>query len=49
MLNKLLKNQILSPLLPSNQTLTDVDSDQFSDLMEKWTESAMKPPYVGVP
>jgi len=42
----LLSDQTLSPLMPSNKTLTELDDADFSSTMAKWTESAMKAPYV---
>jgi len=47
MLDKLLRDEMLSPLLPSNQTIATADQNDFRDMMEKWTESAMAAPYVG--
>jgi serine carboxypeptidase-like clade I len=48
MLVKLLQkeNGLLSPLLPSNRTLTGMDVLTFQDAMDDWTESAMAEPYV---
>jgi cathepsin A (carboxypeptidase C) len=37
---------LLSPLMPSNQTLAKLDDKEFSSTMNEWTESAMKAPYV---
>jgi serine carboxypeptidase-like clade 1 len=46
MLERLLNYQELSPLLPDNATLTDLDDNGFSAAMEAWTEAAMREPYV---
>ena len=47
MVDKLIKNEMLSPLLISNETLATIDDKAFRRFMENWTESAMVPPYVG--
>ena len=46
MLSKLLKLEHLSPLLPSNATLTSVCTLGFHEMMKKWTEKAKQCPYV---
>jgi hypothetical protein len=46
MLSKLLNLEHLSPLLPSNETLTKVCTMGFNDIMGEWTEKAKKCPYV---
>lgn len=46
MLSKLVKFEHLSPLLPSNDTLTSVCTMGFNDMMGKWTEKAKKCPFV---
>lgn len=46
MLDKFLQNEMLSPLLPSNQTIGTSDEKDFKNMMEKWTESAKATPYV---
>ena len=46
MLQKLINYEDLSPLLPSNKTLTELDDNSFYDAMNKWTESARTHPYV---
>jgi serine carboxypeptidase-like clade 1 len=48
MLSKLLKKQDLSPLLPSNQTLTAMSDNDFSHTLEEWTEKAMMAPFVDI-
>lgn len=45
-LEKLLTNKMLSPLLPSNETLAKMEKKAFHEMMEEWTESAMAAPYV---
>lgn len=47
MLEKLVKNEMLSPLLPTNSTLLNAGPGAFNSLMEEWTELARVPPYVG--
>jgi len=46
MLSKLLQEQPLSPLLPTNATLEHVCSMEFSDMMNNWTETAKNCPYI---
>ena len=46
MLDKFLSNKMLSPLLPTNQTLLELGNVDFKRYMEKWTESARVAPYV---
>jgi cathepsin A (carboxypeptidase C) len=46
MLSKLIKLRPLSPLLPTNQTLTDSCEMGFRKMMSNWTEKAKKCPYV---
>ena len=36
----------LSPMLPSNATLKEMDDDTFSATMSAWVKAAQKPPYV---
>jgi len=38
--------ELLSPLMPSNETMAKLDDHEFASTMEEWTESAMKAPYV---
>merc|ERR1711957_41427 len=38
--------QILSPLLPINQTIAEMTDKEFSTAMDEWTETAMGPPFV---
>jgi serine carboxypeptidase-like clade 1 len=46
-LNQFLSNgKLLSPLLPSNATLTELSDADFLTAMNGWTEAAMKAPYV---
>ena len=47
MLEKLVKDEMLSPLLPTNSTLLNAGPGDFRTLMEDWTELARVPPYVG--
>jgi hypothetical protein len=37
---------MLSPLLPSNKTLTQMKGHDFNVAMDAWTEAAMSPPFV---
>ena len=46
MLDKLLNDAMLSPLLPTNETLVNAGTVEFKRLMEEWTESARRAPYV---
>lgn len=46
MLDKLVNNEMLSPLLPTNATLVNAGHVEFKELMEEWTESARQEPYV---
>jgi cathepsin A (carboxypeptidase C) len=46
MISKLVKFESLSPLLPSNETLMNICTMGFNELMEKWTEKAKSCPYV---
>ena len=46
MLDKLVHDELLSPLLPPNATLSSASDKEFRTLMEEWTESAMKAPFV---
>lgn len=46
MLAKLVNYEMVSPLLPSNETMLQVDRTAFQEMMEKWVESAMVAPYV---
>jgi serine carboxypeptidase-like clade I len=48
MLVKLLQKEkgLLSPLLPSNKTLIEMNEFTFQDAMDAWTVSAMAEPYV---
>jgi hypothetical protein len=46
MLDKLLQNEMISPLLPGNETLTTLSNREFDQLMGKWTESAQAAPFV---
>jgi hypothetical protein len=50
MLDKLLQKGkvLLSPLLPSNQTLLEMSGHEFKHAMMEWTESAMSEPYVSM-
>jgi hypothetical protein len=48
MLDKLIKDEPLSPLLPTNETLVNMDDKSFKSALNEWTESAMKAPYVTV-
>jgi cathepsin A (carboxypeptidase C) len=46
MIQKLVSYQDLSPLLPSNETLTKMCDKGFSKSMDSWTEKAKGSPYV---
>lgn len=46
-IEKVLKRELLSPLMPSNHTLVEMTDDEFEDAINTWTVSAMGPPYVG--
>jgi hypothetical protein len=46
MMKRLVEYKRLSPLLPLNATLTDMNDDDFMEAMDQWTESAKKPPFV---
>jgi len=46
MIAKMVHYQDLSPLLPTNETLTKMDDDVFAATMNAWTETARSPPYV---
>ena len=46
MLTKLITYQDLSPLLPTNKTLSTMEDGFFVQAMDKWTERAKGPPYV---
>jgi cathepsin A (carboxypeptidase C) len=46
MLDRLLKFEDLSPPLPKNATLTDLDDHAFEAVMDAWTETARDAPYV---
>jgi len=40
MLIKLVEYADLSPLLPTNETLSSMTNQEFADAMNKWTEAA---------
>ena len=46
MLEKLIKRQSLSPLMPSNQTLASLSNSEFKDVVDAWTEKARGAPFV---
>ena len=46
MLSKLLSNEFLSPLLPSNLTLRNTTDTEFVRLLDAWTMQAKSVPYV---
>ena len=46
-IEKVLKRELLSPLMPANHTLVEMTDDEFEDVINKWTAEAMSPPYVG--
>jgi serine carboxypeptidase-like clade I len=46
MLYKLLAGQALSPLMPSNATLTSLSDDDFMEALDQWTLLAKSAPYV---
>jgi serine carboxypeptidase-like clade 1 len=46
MLEKLIKRQSLSPLMPSNSTLASLSNSDFKDAMDAWTEKARGTPFV---
>jgi len=46
MLEKLIKCEDLSPLMPPNATLAAMQWGDFKAALDQWTESAMGPPYV---
>ena len=46
MLTKFINYEDLSPLFPSNATLAAMSDDDFSGLLEAWTECAKGPPFV---
>ena len=46
MLSKLLADEPLSPLLPTNETLTNTCQMSFNHMMANWTEHAKSCPYV---
>ena len=46
-IEKVLKRELLSPLMPSNHTLVEMTDDEFEDTIKTWTVGAMGPPYVG--
>jgi len=46
MLEMLVTYKKLSPLLPSNKTLIDMDDAAFSTALDDWTEAARSEPYV---
>ena len=48
MLDKLVCYQDLSPLMPSNATLAAMAREDFRIVLDEWTESAMRPPYVSI-
>jgi serine carboxypeptidase-like clade I len=37
---------IMSPLLPTNETLSSMSSSEFFHAMDKWTKLAKSTPYV---
>lgn len=45
-IEKVLKRELLSPLMPSNHTLVEMTDDEFEDAINTWTVGAMGPPYV---
>jgi serine carboxypeptidase-like clade I len=46
MLRKLLVGEALSPLMPSNATLTSLSDDDFMEALDQWTLLAKSAPYV---
>lgn len=46
MLDRLVHYQSLSPLMPSNETLTEIDTEKFHKIMDEWTEKAKSKPFV---
>jgi serine carboxypeptidase-like clade 1 len=46
MLDKLIKRQSLSPLMPSNSTLASQSKTDFIDAMDAWTKKARGAPFV---
>ena len=46
-IEKVLKRELLSPLMPSNHTLVEMTDDEFEDTINTWTVGAMGSPYVG--
>lgn len=46
MIAKLVNYELLSPLLPSNETLLAMTNDEFNEALDKWTETAKGPPFV---
>jgi serine carboxypeptidase-like clade I len=45
-ITKFVNGQDLTPLLPSNATLAQLSEDEFEVVLDTWTETAMKAPYV---
>lgn len=45
-LRKFVSGQDLSPLMPLNETLMNISDSTFEDVLDSWTEAAMRPPYV---
>lgn len=45
-LQKLVNGEELSPLMPMNDTLTEISDNSFCRVAKEWTESAMGSPYV---
>ena len=45
-MHKFVNHKELSPLLPSNKTMSNVCDAGFQKMIEKWTEAAMSTPFV---
>ena len=46
MVDKLVHYDDLSPLLPKNDTLTNMSDEDYEKFMDQWTESALAAPFV---